>query len=134
MLAALYSRHGGQQCLRGDQVEMYARVREARRRTGKSQEEFAALLEVSRGAVAQWEMEKGTTPSVKNLSEIARLTGVQFEWIATGRGPKVWGEPMVKEPAATYAVPLSPELTKMVELAKKWNPERLRALLVLLDR
>jgi transcriptional regulator with XRE-family HTH domain len=112
---------------------MYARVREARRRTGKSQEEFAVLLEVSRGAVAQWEMERGTTPSVKNLAEIARVTGVQFEWIATGRGPKVFGEPMIEESPATYAVPLPPDMKKLMEMARKWSPERLRALLVLLD-
>ncbi|MGN6234978.1 helix-turn-helix transcriptional regulator [Dyella sp.] len=112
---------------------MYARVREARGRTKKSQEDFAALLEVSRGAVAQWEMEHGTTPSVKNLAEIAKVTGVAFEWLATGRGPKVFGEPVLREEPARYAVPLSPDLVRVVELAKKWSPEKLRALIVLLE-
>ena len=112
---------------------MYARVREARQRTGKSQEDFAVLLKVSRGAVAQWEMEKGTSPSVKNLAEIARVTGVQFEWIATGRGAKVFGDPVMREEAASYELPLSQDLKRLVEVARKLSPDKLKAWLKLLD-
>lgn len=113
---------------------MFARIREARRRTGSSQEEFAAKLRVSRGAVAQWEMEHGTSPSVKNLEHIARLSGLAFEWVATGRGPRVFGEPMVNEPTADYRVALAPELIELLDVGRAIGPERVKALLVLLGK
>ena len=135
MLATLYSAHRGLYGLEiSVLVEMHARIREARRRTGVSQEEFAAKLKVSRGAVGQWEMERGTTPSVKNLEQIAKLSGLAFEWVATGRGPMVFGEPMVKEPAADYRVALAPELIELLDIGRAIGAERVKALLVLLGK
>lgn len=115
-------------------AEMFARIREARRRTGFSQEEFAAKLRVSRGAVGQWEMEHGTSPSVKNLEQIAKLSGLAFEWIGTGRGPMVFGEPMVNDPAADYRVSLAPELIELLDVGRAIGAERVKALLVLLGK
>jgi transcriptional regulator with XRE-family HTH domain len=43
---------------------------------------------VSRGAVSQWE--SGTTePSAANLRSVAVETGVNYEWLATGRGEPI---------------------------------------------
>jgi transcriptional regulator with XRE-family HTH domain len=85
-------------------IELYQRVREARKLTGLSQEELAAELGISRSAVAQWEMLRGTAPSVENLVALARRSGMAFEYLATGRGSRIQGAPIlsVAEDAADY--------------------------------
>jgi hypothetical protein len=50
-----------------------------------SQDELAALLGVKRGAVGNWELNKGI--KFENLSAIARLSGVPMEWIDSRQGP-----------------------------------------------
>lgn len=82
--------------------KLYQRVREARKLVDLSQEELAGELDVSRSAVAQWEMTRGTAPSVENLIALARRSGMAFEYLTTGRGPKVQGAPILavaEEPA-----------------------------------
>jgi len=79
-------------------------------------------------------MENGTSPSVKNLDQIARLSGLAFEWVATGRGPMVFGEPMVNEPVPDYRVALAPELIELLDAGRAIGSERVKALLVLLGK
>jgi transcriptional regulator with XRE-family HTH domain len=62
------------------------RIRIARRSAGLSQAQLALELGVQRSAVSHWEAQRGK-PSMNNLRALALLTGVQFEWLATGRGP-----------------------------------------------
>lgn len=46
-------------------------IRSARKRHGLTQVQLAALLGVSKGAVAQWELDEGgTTPSVENMARL----------------------------------------------------------------
>ena len=61
------------------------RIRIARRSAGLSQAQLALELGVQRSAVSHWEAQRGK-PSVNHLRQLALLTGVQFEWLATGRG------------------------------------------------
>ena len=63
------------------------RVRKARVQATLSQAELARKVGVKRSAVTQWEHPAGTTPSVDHLIKLALETGVNFEWLATGRGP-----------------------------------------------
>ncbi len=63
------------------------RIRVARQRAGLSQQELASRLGISRGAVSNWENDSGTLPATERLQRIAVVTGVSFEWLATGRGP-----------------------------------------------
>lgn len=70
--------------------------------TGLSQEILAGELGVSRGALAQWEMADGTSPSVDNLIALARRTGMAFEYLATGRGPRIQGEPILIDENEDY--------------------------------
>jgi len=63
-----------------------SRVRQARRNADLSQQQLATKVGVHRSAVAQWEQPHGCHPTVENLARIAAITGVQFEWLATGRG------------------------------------------------
>ena len=66
---------------------MPVRVRQVRRAAKLSQAQLAAQLGVCRSAVAQWERTGGTSPNVDHLAKMAIVTGVLFEWLATGRGP-----------------------------------------------
>ena len=59
----------------------------ARRRVLLSQRALAEEVGVQRSAVSQWEAASGKNPTLKNLRKIAQVTAVQFEWLATGRGP-----------------------------------------------
>lgn len=114
-------------------MQLYERCREARRRTGLSQEALAIELGVSRGAVAQWEMETGTSPSVDNMIGLARRSGVALEWLATGRGLMVFGEPLVaREDRSTYAV-LRADQRALLDAYEKMTKARREGLLQLLD-
>jgi transcriptional regulator with XRE-family HTH domain len=64
----------------------HARIRQARTKAKLSQSQLAASLKVHRSAVSQWESPTGALPTVENLIKLARLTQVQMEWLATGRG------------------------------------------------
>jgi len=68
-------------------LSMSSRIRRARSAAKLSQTQLATATGVKRSAVAQWERAACTTPSVEHLAQIAVSTGVQFEWLATGRGP-----------------------------------------------
>jgi len=111
---------------------LYHRVREARRLLGLSQESLAAELGVSRSAVAQWEHAAGTSPSVDHLSALARRSGMCFEYLATGRGPRILGEPMVAEPAAEYDA-LTEQQKQLLERFRLLSPRQRRALLELIE-
>lgn len=62
------------------------RIRLARRHAGLSQAALGAAVGVQRSAVGHWESTQGKSPNVAHLREVALATGVQFEWLATGRG------------------------------------------------
>ena len=62
------------------------RIRLARRHAGLSQAALGTAVGVQRSAVSHWEATNGKHPSVNHLRTIALATGVQFEWLATGRG------------------------------------------------
>lgn len=65
------------------------RIRAARVKAGLSQAEMAATLGVSRSAVANWECADSVAPHTTRLTQIALLTEVSHEWLATGRGTPV---------------------------------------------
>lgn len=61
------------------------RVRRARTLKNFSQKDLAAKLAVGRSAVANWEC-GAKVPSSQRLQHLALITGVSYEWLATGRG------------------------------------------------
>jgi transcriptional regulator with XRE-family HTH domain len=67
-------------------MHSHDRIRLARRHAGLSQARFAEAIGVRRSAVSHWESPQGKNPSVDHLREIAKVSGVAFEWLATGRG------------------------------------------------
>lgn len=58
----------------------------ARRHLKLSQLKLAEAIGVHRSAVSQWEAPVGKNPTVGNLKKLAQLSGLHFEWLATGRG------------------------------------------------
>lgn len=62
------------------------RIRLARRHAGLSQAALGGAIGVQRSAVSHWEATAGKHPSVDHLRHLALVAGVQFEWLATGRG------------------------------------------------
>lgn len=76
------------------------RMRTARQHKELSQRELAMHLGVSRGAVANWESDNGTFPAMERLQRIALVAGVNFEWLATGRGPMTHDGTQDEVPAA----------------------------------
>lgn len=68
------------------------RTRMARRYAGMSQADLALRVGVQRSAVSHWESNPARNPSITNMQRIAEVTGVHFEWLATGRGPMAVSE------------------------------------------
>ena len=77
------------------------RIRLARRVAGLSQSQLAQAVGVQRSAVSHWEAPMGKNPSVSHLREIALVTGLQFEWLATGRGEMPLSREMQLDSIAT---------------------------------
>ena len=85
-------------------MRLAARIRVARQRAGLPQRELAAMIGVSRGAVANWESATGVLPATERLQRIAHATGVAFEWLATGRGAAPYQHSLDDVPAADIEI------------------------------
>lgn len=57
-----------------------AKLKEARKQAGLSQEKLAEKLGVSRSAVAKWETDKGL-PDIENLKIIAQLLNISIDYL-----------------------------------------------------
>jgi transcriptional regulator with XRE-family HTH domain len=55
------------------------RIKSARRKTGFTQRELAKKLDVSAGAVGQWET--GGVPATDRLATLADLLGISLDWL-----------------------------------------------------
>lgn len=70
---------------------IHLRIKQARVSAGLSQAALAKLVGVQRSSASQWESDHiRKDPSTANLAKIAVITGVSFEWLATGRGEMMW--------------------------------------------
>ena len=91
---------------------MYTRIAQARKGVSPklSNAKLGRLVGVGSTTSSQnWEKaptEGGSAPVVENLSKIAQITGVNFEWLTTGRGPMYPEVPydQVAELAGEYVV------------------------------
>ena len=77
------------------------RIRLSRRHGGISQSTLADLVGVHRSAVSHWESVKPKRPNIGHLLAIAVACGVQFEWLATGRGAMLISEQAQLDSVAT---------------------------------
>ncbi|MCQ2532033.1 MAG: helix-turn-helix domain-containing protein [Saccharofermentans sp.] len=58
------------------------KLRNARKESGLSQEQFAVKMNVSRSAVAKWETDKGM-PDITNLKVMAKLLNVSVDYLVS---------------------------------------------------
>ncbi|WP_158300744.1 helix-turn-helix domain-containing protein [Chromobacterium sp. ATCC 53434] len=64
---------------------MGQRIKMARRARKRSQDWLGAEVGVNQSSVSQWEHGQ-TEPTSENLSRIADVLRISYEWLATGRG------------------------------------------------
>lgn len=110
-----------------DHAAIGRRIRQLRNESlGLSQEAFAALLGVTRGAVGNWELGKGI--KFENLTKIAMILDQPVEWIATGRGDGPIGDfrqstTKDKSPAKMQLVSsYDPDFDKKAYNREYWSP------------
>ena len=107
------------------------RIRLARRHAAMSQTQLAQAVGVQRSAVSHWEAPQGKNPSVKHLREISMVTGVQFEWLATGRGQMAPSrETVLDSVSAVDALLVDDALEQRLLVAFREAPVRARLALV----
>ena len=107
------------------------RIRLARRHAALSQSQLAQAVGVQRSAVSHWEAPQGKNPSVKHLRDIAVVTGVQFEWLVTGRGQMAPSRDTVLDSvAAADAMLVDDAVEQRLLLAFRETPVRARLALV----
>ena len=83
---------------------------------------------MQRSAVGHWEAARGKFPSVAHLREIALVTAVQFEWLATGRGSMgLSADTALDSVAAADAVLVEDPLELRLLAAFRAAPTRARA-------
>lgn len=112
-------------------MSSYHRIRVARRQARLSQAQLAAIVGVQRSAVSHWEAADGKNPSVAHMREIAMALGVQFEWLATGRGAMPLSrETALDSVAAAKALLVDDPLEARLLLAFREAPSRSRVSLV----
>ncbi|MEO6364606.1 MAG: helix-turn-helix transcriptional regulator [Luteimonas sp.] len=103
----------------------------ARRHAGLSQQKLAQGVGVQRSAVSHWEAPQGKHPTAAHLREIAMITGVQFEWLATGRGSMAMSKDAQLDSVATAdALLVEDALELRLVLAFREAPVRARLSLV----
>src|SRR4051812_9527660 len=103
------------------------RIRLARRHAAMSQTQLAQAVGVQRSAVSHWEAPQGKNPSVKHLRDMAIVTGVQFEWLVTGRGQMAPSRDSVLDSvAAADAMLVDDALEQRLLLAFRDTPVRAR--------
>ncbi len=61
-------------------MKLSEKIYTCRKRSGKSQEELAALLNVSRQAVSKWETGEAE-PEIRKLQQLAGVFGVTTDWL-----------------------------------------------------
>ncbi|MDD2724391.1 MAG: helix-turn-helix domain-containing protein [Methylovulum sp.] len=111
--------------------DLYLRIKQAREHSKLTQAMLAISVGVKRSSANQWESAHlRKEPSTQNLIKIATITGVSFEWLATGRGDMVWHY-TIKEPNNSYGE-LSPKEKYLLGLFAKLPERRQKALLAFL--
>jgi transcriptional regulator with XRE-family HTH domain len=114
-------------------ADIHLRIRLARDRAGLSQAALAARIGVQRSAANQWESALARKePSTRHLAKIALVTGVSFEWLATGRGEMIWNSPGIAEAVAGQGR-LGPREQRLLRLFENLSERQQQALLTLLD-
>ena len=108
------------------------RIRLARRHVNLSQAQLASAVGVQRSAVSHWEAPNGKNPSLANLREVATITRVHFEWLATGRGEMSLSRDVLLDSVATTEALLVDDTLEM-RLVKAFRDAPARARIAVVE-
>lgn len=106
--------------------ELWQRIRAARKYKNLRQQDIADVCGVSRGAVAQWEYDdptKRTTPSIDQMKEAAKITGVPLDWLLSDASDlgDIWQYAVVNKPAEMTPRTLPPAPDNLLENAIRYE-------------
>lgn len=108
------------------------RIRLSRRHGSLSQAALADLVGVHRSAVSHWESTKPKKPNIGHLLAIAVACGVQFEWLATGRGSMLLSE-QARQDMTPAAHALMVEDEQELELLRAYRETTPQSRMVLVE-
>lgn len=103
------------------------RIKLARQDRKKSQSWLSQEIGVTQSSISEWET-GNTDPTTDNLSRVAKVLGVNFEWLAKGTGEMEGKSTALSEPRALYDV-FSTEQRELMLLFEKL-PKNKRQLLM----
>ena len=113
-------------------MKLNIRIRTARLRAGLTQTALAQRLGVSRTAVVNWESGSNRArPSAERLEEICRITGVAWEWLATGRGQATLSADSILAVDAEFVD--DPVERRLLQAFRDRDPSIKQAILTLLE-
>ncbi len=107
------------------------RIKQARKALGWSQAELARRMFVTQPTVAAWEL-GFKAPHTKNLTRLAIMLGVSFEWLSTGRGEMHPSSTLGTRKSATDDWML-PEEHRLLSTYSRLKPQQRTALLGFLE-
>lgn len=114
-------------------MKLNVRIRTARLRAGLTQSDLAQRLGISRTAVVNWESASNRArPSSERLEEICRLTGVTWEWLATGRGRATMSTDIILAADAEFVE--DPIERRVLQAYRSCNGTSKQALLALVEQ
>lgn len=109
------------------------RIRRARTAAKLSQAQVASLTGVNRSAVAQWESQDCTSPSLEHLAQLAVVTGVRFEWLATGRGQAVPDDQEFDQASDIHDFAQDEAESRILVLVRRLSPRKRQLACVILE-
>ena len=113
-------------------MKLNIRIRTARLRAGLTQTALAQRVGVSRTAVVNWESGSNRArPSAERLEEVCRITGVAWEWLATGRGQATLSADSILAVDAEFVD--DPVERRLLQAFRDRDPSIKQAILTLLE-
>ncbi|WP_114152813.1 helix-turn-helix domain-containing protein [Chromobacterium haemolyticum] len=111
------------------------RIREVRKYRGQTQPWVAERMGIAQASVSDWERGK-TSPTVANISLFCSLFDVNFEYVATGRGPMEGpnhapppGFELKELEPLQYSTPIEADEQELLQIYRSLTKARRRAML-----
>lgn len=110
------------------------RIRLARQRAGLSKSGLARLLGVTPTSCISWELPESdrnsARPNVDNLTRLAVVFDVRFEWLAGGKGAMTYDGSSDASPVRQRELP--PDQSLLLDLFRRLSPAKQDAVIELL--
>ena len=112
-------------------MNLSMRIRRARQHLGISQSELARRMKLHRSCVGHWEGVAKANPGPDRLADLARICGISYEWLATGRGSmRLQHDPLHDIPAVFGKLVDDPQALRLL---RAWDALSVRSRAVVLE-